>query len=145
KPHQWTGIRDWIGDERLYQDEYLIEANRFADRDFIDPIVEAWTATMPKAELFHGGQRRDVPIGESMRPSDVVRDVHLRNRAYVVPVSHEELGDIESPGPPYLFSETPWRVRRPAPLLGQHSDEVLEEAGIDAGERERLRRTGVIG
>ena len=143
KPHQWVGIRDWIGDERLMADEYLIESNRFADRDFIDPIVEAWTVTMGKTELFHGGQRRDVPIGESMRPSDVVRDVHLRSRGYVVPTSHAVLGDVEVPGPPYLYSETPWRVSRPAPLLGQHTDELLSEAGFSHEDVLQLRARGI--
>jgi crotonobetainyl-CoA:carnitine CoA-transferase CaiB-like acyl-CoA transferase len=105
--------------------------------------VEAWTVTMGKTELFHGGQRRDVPIGESMRPSDVVRDVHLRNRGYVVPATHAAIGDVEVPGPPYLYSETPWRLRRPAPLLGQHTDELLHEAGFSPDDVSHLRSRGV--
>jgi benzylsuccinate CoA-transferase BbsE subunit len=144
KPHQWTGLRDWIGDERLMKDEYMMEPNRFADRDFIDPIVAEWTKTMKKSVLFHEGQRRGVPIGECMLPEDMVRDVHLRSRGYFVPTGHPVLGEFDFPGPPFLMMGTPWRLRRPAPLLGEHNAEVFGELGLGEAEIAGLRREGIL-
>ncbi len=144
KEHQWVAFRDWVGDERLYKEEYLLEPNRFADRDYIDPIVIEWTRTMPKAELFHDGQRRGIPIGESMTPLDLVKDLHLRARGYYVETEHPEVGTFEFPGAPFPLSETPFRVRRPAPALGQHTAEVLAEAGLTPAEIEDLTRQGVV-
>jgi formyl-CoA transferase len=47
-------------------------------------------------------------------------------------------------GPAAKFSRTPTRVRHGAPALGEHTDAILEELGVDAGERERLRADEVI-
>lgn len=144
KPHQWTGLRDWIGDGRLMKDDYLVEATRFADRDFIDPIVMEWTKGMPKAVLFHEGQRRGVPIGQSMEPGESVTDVHLRGYGYYGWADHPLLGEYQVPGAPFAMMGTPWRFRRPSPLLGQHNAEVYGELGLGEGDLESLRREGVI-
>ena len=144
KPHQWTGLRDWIGDERLMEERYMIEANRFADRDYVDPIIIEWTRTMPKAELFHGGQRRGVPIGESMAPADLVHDVHLLQRGYIVAGDHPEIGPHQLPGPPFPMSGTPWRLRRSAPLLGEHNAELFAELGVNEAELVGLKERMVI-
>ncbi|MEO6043442.1 MAG: CoA transferase [Tepidiformaceae bacterium] len=144
KPHQWTGLRDWINDERLMEERYMIEANRFAERDYIDPIVTEWTKTMLKAELFHEGQRRGVPIGESMTPADIVHDVHLLQRGYIVSGEHPELGEFQMPGAPFQMSGTPWRLRRSAPLLGEHNAEVYAEIGVTPAELTDLKTRKVI-
>lgn len=144
KPHQWTALRDWIGDQRLDEERYMVEATRFAERDLIDPIVIAWTQTMPKAELFHGGQARGIPIGESMTPLDLVQDEHLRQRGYIVPAHHPRFGDYEAPGGSFILSETPWALRRGAPGLGEHNADVFGELGVAAAELDTLRAGGVI-
>lgn len=145
KIHQWSALRDWIGDERLMKDEYLMEPARFADRDFIDPIVSEWTRTMKKADVFHEGQRRGIPIGECLRPGEVVRDIHLLNRGYVSTIDDPRMGTVQVPGAPYQMSGTPWRVRRPAPFAGQHNAEILAEIGIDELEAADLQAAGVVG
>lgn len=144
KPHQWSGLRDWINDPRLFEERYMVESTRFAERDFIDPVVVAWTKTMAKGELFHGGQARGIPIGESMTPADLVQDAHLRERGYIVPARHPRFGDFEMPAGSFDMSETPWRLRRPAPGLGEHNAELFSEVGVDAAELAQLAAKGVI-
>jgi crotonobetainyl-CoA:carnitine CoA-transferase CaiB-like acyl-CoA transferase len=52
---------------------------------------------------------------------------------------------VTAPGAPYKFSVTPWEIRRPAPLLGQHNDEVfVQQLGISATELAALRADGVV-
>ena len=144
KPHQWTGLRDWIGDERLMKDEYMVEATRFADRDYIDPVVVEWTKTMTKSVLFHEGQRRGVPIGQSMEPGESITDVHMRGYGYYAWAHHPMLGEYQVPGAPFPMTGTPWRFRRPAPLLGQHNAEIYGDIGVNSAELAALRREGVI-
>jgi benzylsuccinate CoA-transferase BbsE subunit len=145
KIHQWSALRDWIGDERLMKEEYLMEPARFADRDFIDPIVIEWTKTMKKADVFHGGQRRGIPIGECLRPGELVRDIHMLNRGYVATMDDPRIGVTKVPGAPYQMSGTPWRIRRPAPFAGQHNAEILKEIGVGESEVTALQESGVIG
>jgi crotonobetainyl-CoA:carnitine CoA-transferase CaiB-like acyl-CoA transferase len=47
-------------------------------------------------------------------------------------------------GPPFQMSETPLAAQFPSPMLGEHTDEVLGEAGLDSGQIETLRAAGVI-
>jgi crotonobetainyl-CoA:carnitine CoA-transferase CaiB-like acyl-CoA transferase len=74
----------------------------------------------------------------------VARDQHLRERGYLSRAVHAELGDVEVPGRPYLLEKTPWVLRRPAPLLGEHNQEVYGELGLAPGGLADLRRLGVI-
>ena len=63
-------------------------------------------------------------------PEDWLDDEHARARGFFVEVEHPELGrTITYPGAPYQFSETPWRIGRRAPLLGEHTEEVLANLG----------------
>jgi crotonobetainyl-CoA:carnitine CoA-transferase CaiB-like acyl-CoA transferase len=67
-------------------------------------------------------------------------------RGALVECDHPVAGKVRVVGPPARFSETPADVRMPAPLLGQHTDEVLRERlGLDDREIERLRGVGAIG
>ena len=77
-----------------------------------------------------------------MRPDprlrQVLADPHTRRAEMVVPVEHPLEGTISALGVPVKLSDTPGAVRRPAPLLGQHTEEVLREAGFSAREIEAL-------
>ena len=62
----------------------------------------------------------------------------------VVETNHPTLGTIQTLGSPLKFSKTPMNPGRPAPTLGQHTDTVLEEIGMEAAEIADLRRTGAV-
>jgi CoA:oxalate CoA-transferase len=62
----------------------------------------------------------------------------------IVEVVHPQAGQTLIPGVAVHFSETPGAIRRPAPVLGQHNDEVLTELGYTCEEIEGLRVAGVI-
>ena len=58
-------------------------------------------------------------------------------------IEHPELGEaLRYPGPPYRLSETPWRIERRAPRLGEHTHEVLGEVGYSEDESQALSSTG---
>jgi crotonobetainyl-CoA:carnitine CoA-transferase CaiB-like acyl-CoA transferase len=60
-------------------------------------------------------------------------------------LDHPQAGRVTSPGAPYRFSATPWEIRRPAPLLGQHNGDVFgAELGVGQAELDALRAGGVV-
>ena len=76
----------------------------------------------------------------------VVAHPQVRARGVIVESTHPVAGTVETVAPPVRMSETPGSIRRPAPLLGQHTDEVLRERlGMSDAEIKRLRDAGVIG
>ena len=75
---------------------------------------------------------------------DLSNDEHFKNRNAFAQVDHPVAGSLKYPGRPFVMSESPWDVRRPAPLLGQHNREILEELGYRRDDVARLRAQSVI-
>ncbi len=77
-------------------------------------------------DFFIGSQRRGVAVGIVYSPEEAIDDPQSQARGFRVPVEHPELGrSFDYPGAPYAFRETPWRIRRRAPLLGEHNEQTL--------------------
>jgi crotonobetainyl-CoA:carnitine CoA-transferase CaiB-like acyl-CoA transferase len=82
--------------------------------------TEAWLALFAQA---------DIPASRLYTVEDLIDDPHLNATGFVARVDHPTEGAIRTPGPLGHYENTPTRLRRPAPLLGQHSVELLREAG----------------
>ena len=94
-------------------------------------------------EFFLGAQRAGLPVGVIYSPEEAFEDPHFIARGMQVEVEQPQLGrTVRYPGPPYAFEKTRWRISRAAPALGQHTEEVLAEIGIDVA---RLRASGALG
>ncbi len=76
--------------------------------------------------------------------ADVVESDQLRERGYFVEIDHPVAGKWKYPGAPVKTSFNGWQWRRPAPLLGQHTAEVLQTLGIDEAAMAELQRSGII-
>ncbi|MDA1349138.1 MAG: CoA transferase [Chloroflexi bacterium] len=96
------------------------------------------------AEWLDAMERAGVPSGPIYDLAEAYDDPHVRARDMVVEVEHPVAGPIQNIGVPVKLSETPGSVRRPAPTLGQHTDEVLAEFGFSSDETEALRRSGAV-
>jgi crotonobetainyl-CoA:carnitine CoA-transferase CaiB-like acyl-CoA transferase len=97
-------------------------------------------------ELFKGAQARGLTWVPIYAPEELLDDPHMKARVFFQTVEHPELGkSFTYPGPPYLFSRTPWRLTRRAPLVGEHNAEIyIEEMGLSKGELISLAAAGVI-
>ena len=86
-----------------------------------------------------------IPMGAINTIDQVVEHSQVKARGALVPSTHPVAGTIHMTAPPVRMSETPGSIRRPAPLLGEHTDEVLRSRlALTADEIRRLRRERVI-
>ena len=84
-------------------------------------------------EFFVGAQKAGLALGAIYSPEEAFEDPHFVARGFQVEVDHPELGrTVRYPGAPYAFEKSRWAISRRAPRLGEHTDEILDEAGIDA-------------
>ncbi|MGY5882681.1 CaiB/BaiF CoA transferase family protein [Modestobacter lacusdianchii] len=98
----------------------------------------------PTAEWLRLLEAVGVPSGPLYDIEQVYADPHVQARGMVVETVHPRMGTVRHIGAPVKLSGTPSAVRRPAPLLGQHSREVLTEAGMASAEIDELLAAGVL-
>jgi crotonobetainyl-CoA:carnitine CoA-transferase CaiB-like acyl-CoA transferase len=112
----------------------------------IREALEAYCARHDADEIYRAGQRQGFPWAPIRTQDENLDDRHLHDRGFWVPVRHPELGrEFLYAGGPFIMPAAPWRFGRRPPLLGEHTEEVLEEAGVGASERAALRAAGVVG
>ncbi len=104
----------------------------------------SWTLQHGKLEAWRIAQESGVLSGPLNTMEDLSNDKHFNARGAFTQVDHPATGSLKYPGRPFVMSESPWDVRRPAPLLGQHNQEILEELGYGSSDVARLRTQGVI-
>ena len=98
-----------------------------------------------KDEVQHRGQALGCPIAPAYSAEDLLNSEHLKERDFFVAIDHPKTGKIMYPSAPYRFSETPWAVERPAPLLGQHNEEVYcGRLGYSKEDLTKMREAGTI-
>jgi crotonobetainyl-CoA:carnitine CoA-transferase CaiB-like acyl-CoA transferase len=103
---------------------------------FLTKTYEEWEAILLPA---------GVPMGAVNTLDAVLEHPQVAARKAIVETTHPVAGDVKMTAPPVQLSETPGSIRSPAPLLGQHTEQVLRERlGLGEEEIARLRRTGVI-
>jgi crotonobetainyl-CoA:carnitine CoA-transferase CaiB-like acyl-CoA transferase len=143
----WRTFCGLMGLQAMATDpRYASNAARVANRQsLIDALQDVFLAKPYEeweAILMEGG----VPVGAINTMDRVMDHPQVVARGALVECDHPVAGKVRVVGPPARFSETPADVRMPAPLLGQHTDEVLRERlGLDDREIERLRGVGAIG
>ena len=95
-------------------------------------------------KAWEAAQNHRVLSGPLNTIQDLANDPFFNKRGAFSQVDHPQTGPLNQPGRPFIMSETPWTLRRPAPLLGQHNKEVLTELGYETEDIIRLRELGVI-
>jgi crotonobetainyl-CoA:carnitine CoA-transferase CaiB-like acyl-CoA transferase len=132
---------DWVRAERFGSLE-----GRLEHEAELEEHVGAWTASRDKFETQAALARAGIPAAAVQRPSERIDgDENTREWGLWPGVDHPEIGAVRVDGLPVHLSEGDWEIRRGAPLLGQHNDEIYGGLlGLSSGEREALREEGVI-
>jgi crotonobetainyl-CoA:carnitine CoA-transferase CaiB-like acyl-CoA transferase len=108
-------------------------------------IFQAWLDRHPRYEAMAKMQARRVPLMALNLPSAVLEDPHLRDRGYFVACDHPQAGSLPYTGAPFRLTASPATPLRRAPLLGEHTDTVLQQRlGLSAQELVALRQHGII-
>jgi formyl-CoA transferase len=106
-------------------------------------IIENWTMTKNKFEVMKALNDVDVPCGPILSMKDIYEDKSLYERGYLVEVDHPTRGRYVQVGSPINLSDSPVEVKR-SPLLGEHTDEILDWLGYSKDEIVKLREEKAI-
>jgi crotonobetainyl-CoA:carnitine CoA-transferase CaiB-like acyl-CoA transferase len=132
-----------IGRAEMIEDErFRTNAARVEHRALVDEAVGAWFAGKTRDDALAAMRAAQVTVGPVYTIADAVADEHFRDREIIVEADDAELGSVPMHNIVPRLSGTPGTWRRPAPRLGEHTDAVLAEAGLDAETIARLRKDG---
>jgi formyl-CoA transferase len=141
----WKVLTRLIGRPELGEHpDYATTVPRLQRRAEVDRLLAQWIAPRSVDEVVRAFAAEGLPAAPVRSYEESARDPHVRERDMLQETEQPDGSRAPITGPAAKFSRTPTRVRRAAPGLGAHTDEVLEELGIGAAERARLREDGVI-
>jgi len=132
------GREDLIGDAR-----YETAEARWQRKAEVDALVESWTSKLPKHDVMKILAGAGIPCGACLDTGEVMADPHLQARDMIVEVQHPVRGRYITAGNPIKLSASPTKIT-PAPLLGQHRQEILEELGYTSAQIAALASDGSI-
>jgi formyl-CoA transferase len=145
-PRTWHSLCVALGLEGLEDDpRFATNAARKANEVALAGAIEAVTRRESSAHWYALLQESGLPCGVLNRVDQVAADPHLADRGFLLDLPHPSGGSVRATGSPIHFSQTPVRLERAGPLLGEHDDDVLAEIGLTAAERAALREAGVTG
>jgi crotonobetainyl-CoA:carnitine CoA-transferase CaiB-like acyl-CoA transferase len=142
---RWPALARMIGRPDLAEDpEYATLAGRLAHQDEVELALVPWLLAHSKDEIFRQAQQSGLDWGALFTTAELLDNEHFQARDFWAGIDHPVVGRLDYPGPHYRLSASPWALRRPAPLLGQHNAEVLGQFGLGADDLAILRERGVI-
>jgi formyl-CoA transferase len=133
------GHSEWSGDPA-----FADNASRVRNREALAARIESITSTQPREHWLSLLEANDIPCGPINDYAQVFADPQVLARDMVVETEHPTLGHLRTLGSPIKMSATPPDVSRRAPQLGEHTREILNEAGYDDIEIEALRKSSAL-
>ena len=143
---QWTRLGPAIGMPELATDaRFATNGDRVEGRDELIRILAGRFATADSAAWLARLDEAGIPAGPILDVAEALASPQAAALGSRVPLEHPTLGRVDQIGIPFELAGTPATIRLPPPLLGEHTDEILGEAGYDAPAIDRLRALGVVG
>ncbi|HET9490699.1 MAG TPA: CoA transferase [Methylomirabilota bacterium] len=141
----FSALCEVIGRPELLRDpRFATAGGRLDNRKALIAEIEAVTVMRDRGWWLERLDRSGVPCGPINTYPETLGDPHTLARGMVVDLVHPGAGPIKALGIPVKLSDTPGAVDRPAPLLGQHTAEILAELGVSDADQAALRDKGVI-
>jgi len=141
----WERIADVLGHPEWRDDvRFATNSARMANLPALTDAMNKVLATRTKAEWIAAFDAVGVPVGPVNSIGDALEHPQTRARDMVVEVDHPQAGTTRALGCPLHFSRTPTRITRAAPVLGEHTREVLHEHGYAEADIDALVRDGVV-
>jgi crotonobetainyl-CoA:carnitine CoA-transferase CaiB-like acyl-CoA transferase len=134
------GAEDWLADPRFADDQARADHG-----EIVSARMSAWCAAKSCAEALAEIEKANIVAGQVYSPKQALDDDHIRAAHLLEEREFPGLdGTVPLAPTPIELSETPGTYRRPAPLLGQHTDEILESLGYDKMEIAAFRAEKVV-
>lgn len=143
---EWSSLAAVVGADWALDPAWAAGPDRVARQDVLDARISEWTRGFDKHELAGRIRAAGVPSAPVLKPSERIEEDE-RNRAWGLwpAVDHPVIGRVQVDGFPAHLSESDWAIARPAPRLGQHTEEVLTGLlGVSPDEVAQLREDGVV-
>ena len=141
----WLRLLDVLEAARLAEDpRFADNAARMANLPALVETLTPYFETHTTAEWLDRLETAGVPAGPVLSITEMHQDPQALARGVVTRVEHSRLGPVDTLGLPITFSETPGKVAQGAPLYGEHTREVLAEAGYTAAEIAALIEAGTV-
>jgi crotonobetainyl-CoA:carnitine CoA-transferase CaiB-like acyl-CoA transferase len=136
-----AGMAGDLQDEKYLDPEVMME-----NQDHIRELVRAYVATVPADGPFKAAQEiAGLPWGIVRAPDDLPDDEHFQQRGFFLQVEHPELGETFTyPGAGAVYSASPQRIYRRAPLIGEDNASVYGALGVDAEQLAKLKAAGTV-
>lgn len=149
EPWFWENLCRAVGKEEYIP--YCISPEHFLQKPEGDKWEEISSnlrqvfLTKTRDEWFDFLAEKDVPVGKVYGLDEVFSDPQVLHRKMVVEVEHPTVGKVRQPGIAVKLSETPGKIRRLAPIFGEHTEEILRELDYSQSQIAELRQSSVIG
>ncbi len=124
---QWRRLVELMGDpEWAHEEVFQDRLARGRNADALYALMQEWISGWKTQELYHEAQRRRIPFAAVNNISDLYANGHLAERGFFVELDQPGIGKIKIPGPPSSYA-TGWSMRTPAPRLGEHNAQLLND------------------
>jgi crotonobetainyl-CoA:carnitine CoA-transferase CaiB-like acyl-CoA transferase len=141
----WRALCKVLGLEVLEDDARFAKNHlRHQNRHELIPLIEAVTSSKSSDHWVSALTGAGVPCGPLQKYDQVFNDPHLKERNFFQDAPHKKLGAVKQIGSPMRLSETPVKMHRAGPMLGEHTSEVLRELNIPEEEIRALHQSGAV-
>jgi len=141
----WERIVKVIGRPELNDDpRFRTNGDRMKNMQALADLISERTRSRASREWIEDFEAAGVPVGPINKIGEMLADPQVASREMVLEVEHPKVGRMKTLGLPIKFSETPGGVEHPAPMLGQHTREVLRGLGYSDAEIDALAREGAV-
>jgi len=142
---QFATLCRLLGQDALAQDpRYVTNSQRVKNQATLDPILDAIFAAQPRAHWLAALKQAGVPAGSINTVPEVFEDPQVVHRAMLRRLPHPAAGSVPQVMNPLRFATSDLRVDRAPPLLGEHTEQVLEELGMSAKQIQDFRDRKII-
>ena len=125
--HHWKVLAQWMGIEALEDPIWEDLDFRRANPDIVEEFVSEFIGGFTLSDFVEQSQAHHLAVSPMNTLEQLVNNVQIKARGYFQQGKHPHIGDYSYPGAPYQFGGTPWKVRRSAPLLDEHRQEIMAE------------------
>ncbi len=141
---QWRSFFKMIGEPQRFEEDarFSNQLNRIKNINAVYGYLSEVLETRSTAEWIKLFMDADIPVGPMNSLDDVLQDPHLAETGYFTPIEHPTEGALRTTYYPTEFSAAPVSGRYPAPRLGEHTRELLAEAGYDSAHIDKLVAQG---